>query len=116
MRTNETLKELSEHEINVLVAEIKGQHYTERELSSNGHKWLDGEHDVELNYCQNPEDIMPIVIENGINHAQQMGLNSWKAYKPRQISRWHWREIKATNKNLLRAYCECYILCNQGDV
>lgn len=101
--TNENLSKLSDQDINELVFLAMGF-----EVSCG---------DVEIpDFCNKPEAIMPIVILNGINHAEQIWLNTWKAYKPVKNGRWSWYQIESTNKNLLRSYCECYILCKQGDV
>ena len=106
--TNETLSALDDDAISKLVTII--------ELKKAGHNAEMWQMQTFKDYCNDANLIYPIVIANGINHAQQMGLNTWKAYKPYQIARGHWSEIDAKNKNLLRAYCEVYVLMNQGEL
>lgn len=117
MHTNETLSKSSEHEINIMVADIRGQKYTER--IEHGDVWLDKEQDETLDYCQNPEDIMPIAIANKIgqdwSHSDVSGVDYWRAWGSTQGMPGQYERFETVELGAYRAVCIIYILMNQGE-
>ena len=60
-----------------------------------------------VNYCTNPNDIMPIAFANWITVKpmnNSMWPNDWEAFENKAIG------AKSYNTNPLRAICEVYIL------
>ena len=61
-----------------------------------------------FNYCNNPNDIMPIIIENKIS----LEFRDRKSLAP-IAKRFGSNSHNIANDNVLRAACEVYILMNQ---
>ncbi len=64
-----------------------------------------------LNYCTNPNDIMPIAFENRINQISPTEHRDlWRATATEGGGNWSINDHTSTNTNPLRAICEVYIL------
>ena len=99
MITQEQLIEMSDFEINKTVADVAGI-----EFRTSGRHVIPADQircDT-LDYCNNPNDIMPIAFENKIA-LFPLG-KTWKARK---------QDVMSRTMNPLRAICEAYILMNQ---
>jgi len=110
--TPEQLKEMSKLAINELVAKIIKRDYVLSNLNSNDNYLWCEDREEEIDYCNNPNDIMPIAFENGIGLTRIYGdRKSWYATYDDGDGTWE----SKINSNPLRAICELFILMNQGD-
>ena len=108
MITREQLSEMSDFDINQEVAVLRGLNYViEQEDKPSAYLWLE-ESMVEIDFCNNPNDIMPIIIENKIS----LEFRDHKSLAP-IAKRFGSNSHNIVNDNVLRAACEVYILMNQ---
>ena len=111
MITQEQLSEMSKFDINLLIARIQKRKYTVTNLNSDELYLVCDDSDEEINYCENPNDIMPIATEHKIGSRWSHGHDKWGSeclYDEDEYC------IYVFNENRLRAICEVYILMNQG--
>jgi len=113
------LEAMSVFEINTLVANIiykndkSGWSVDERcpEPHENSIyiRFNDSVHYISKDYCNNPEDIMPIAIENKISCEWDSEGKIWWSYSPR-AAYYLDPKITSTNQNSYRARCIVFIL------
>ena len=106
--TPEELQRLSDFEINCLIDEILNLCALTL-TDGDGEPFL--EHPgtfVEIDYCQNPSDIIPIAFENELDLNCMGELDDNCVYW--EVSSNHY---KVENRSPLRAICEVFILMNQ---
>jgi hypothetical protein len=106
---NEELSNLGDFEVNKLIAKLLNRSYVLSIINSDEAYLMCKERDEEIDYCNNPNDIMPIAFENNIGVCPW--IDNWLAtFEPEDILA---KVAESTNKNPLRAICEVFILMNQ---
>ena len=60
-------------------------------------------------YCQNPEDIMPLAVENGISLEYLPCTEEWCAQEAKELTK------RAFNNNPYRAVCIVLIVLKEGE-
>jgi len=104
--TQEQLKDMSDSQINLLMFPL---------IKNFKHDVMDGEIFVfasgdTVDYCKNPNDIMPIATEHKIGSRWSYGHEKWGSEYRHDVDEY---SIYAFNTNRLRAICEVFILMNQ---
>ena len=102
-------EEMSDFEINKLVAELFDDHIFVRFESEDGGDLFNLNTHKTVNYCNNPNDAWPIIKENKIG---LMFCSPYQAYgKKIGIDMY---EFKSHNENALRACMIVFLMMNEG--
>jgi hypothetical protein len=115
--TPEALQEMSDFEINVIIAKLIHTGLagiSAARACDDSAEFYDSFQRLEYNYCQNPNDIMPIAFENYISTDWLVRKpDKWQAKASNQGTAGPFKRFESINTNPLRAICECFILMNQ---
>lgn len=108
--TQEQVSELSDNALDVGLADFLGRDYF---ISSDGSIWRkDIVPSERISYCNNWNDLMPLVLEHDIYHAPPYEKGGkYQATQWVKDSEDIWLEV--SNLNLKRAYAECLFLVLQ---
>ena len=113
MTRQEELEAMSEFDINSKVAELArkdGEKFVCMDgFYPNAYVWSES-HKKELDYCNNPADIMPLVLENNINLLNQYWCDGDGVNK---LAMDFTHEIESKHKNVYRAACIVLILMKE---
>lgn len=118
MITKEQLQVMSDFEVNKALAELVG-HKIQFDSGSSIYVSHDGVHGCYVNYCNIPNDIMPLAFEHGINFddGELLSFYYFTAYTTLNYDDITGAVINANcyfvDKNPLRAIACCLILVLQ---
>jgi hypothetical protein len=108
MNRQEELSELSDFDISKIIAKKLGREFYVTTLNSDEPYLMCPKRDEEIDYCDNPGDIMPIAFEHEISINCLGELDDdcvwWEASPPSHLF------DKCECKNPLRAICIVFIL------
>lgn len=97
--------ELSDFEINKRVFVAAKIEHEDTDLHSNKVFYGDGANWIEFNPCNNPSDVMPIIIENGISIIKSSG--GWMCY--------HGSVGQVEHENLYRGAMEVFLMIKDAE-
>ncbi|MGJ5663121.1 phage protein NinX family protein [Morganella morganii] len=117
-------RDKSDFEINKAVAEVINpgkiftQAYSFGDTCGNSVQWIGGYAEyIHVDYCNNPSDAMPIVIENGISLFAPGLSGMWTAgYVDYETDREYGVDnYEAINKNPYRAAMEVFLMMKDAE-
>ena len=112
MTRQEELEAMSEFELSITLAGLifPINTFIERYTPKSSSIYIDTETGIERDYCNNPADIMPLVLENNINLLNQYWCDGDGVNK---IAMDFTHEIESKHKNVYRAACIVLILMKE---